>query len=56
MEHVVCLKPAGLTHQLFYPTRIYPPMPSDVHLAAVLSMPGLENAHILRPGYAIEYD
>src|SRR5205823_11060707 len=46
----------GLTTNEFYPNGISTSLPFDVQLALVRSMRGLENAFILRPGYAIEYD
>lgn len=55
-SHQIFLEPEGLTTNEFYPNGISTSLPFDVQLAAVHSMPGLENAHILRPGYAIEYD
>lgn len=54
--HQIFLEPEGLTTHEFYPNGISTSLPFDVQLAAVRSMAGLENAHILRPGYAIEYD
>jgi tRNA uridine 5-carboxymethylaminomethyl modification enzyme len=54
--HQIFLEPEGLTTHEFYPNGISTSLPFDVQLAAVRSMRGLENAHILRPGYAIEYD
>jgi len=55
-SHNVFLEPEGLeTHEL-YPNGISTSLPFDVQLAVVRSIRGLENAHILRPGYAIEYD
>jgi tRNA uridine 5-carboxymethylaminomethyl modification enzyme len=54
--HQVFLEPEGLTTHEFYPNGISTSLPFDVQLAAVRSMAGLERAHILRPGYAIEYD
>jgi len=54
--HQIFLEPEGLTTHEFYPNGISTSLPFDVQLAAVQSMRGLENAHILRPGYAIEYD
>ncbi|MGE5115008.1 MAG: tRNA uridine-5-carboxymethylaminomethyl(34) synthesis enzyme MnmG [Betaproteobacteria bacterium] len=54
--HQVFLEPEGLTTSEFYPNGISTSLPFDVQLAAVHSMRGLEEAHILRPGYAIEYD
>ena len=55
-SHQVFLEPEGLTTNEFYPNGISTSLPFDVQLAAVRSMQGLANAHILRPGYAIEYD
>jgi tRNA uridine 5-carboxymethylaminomethyl modification enzyme len=54
--HQIFLEPEGLTTHEFYPNGISTSLPFDIQLAAVRSMRGLENAHILRPGYAIEYD
>ena len=55
-SHQVFLEPEGLDTHEFYPNGISTSLPFDVQLALVHSIPGLENAHILRPGYAIEYD
>ncbi len=55
-SHQIFLEPEGLTTHEFYPNGISTSLPFDVQLAAVQSMVGLEQAHILRPGYAIEYD
>lgn len=55
-SHQIFLEPEGLTTHEFYPNGISTSLPFDVQLLAVRSMQGLENAHILRPGYAIEYD
>jgi tRNA uridine 5-carboxymethylaminomethyl modification enzyme len=54
--HNVFLEPEGLTTHEYYPNGISTSLPFDVQLALVRSIRGLENAHILRPGYAIEYD
>ena len=54
--HQVFLEPEGLTTHEFYPNGISTSLPFDTQLALVRSIDGLENAHILRPGYAIEYD
>ncbi|MFT4103048.1 MAG: tRNA uridine-5-carboxymethylaminomethyl(34) synthesis enzyme MnmG [Burkholderiaceae bacterium] len=55
-SHQVFLEPEGLhTHEI-YPNGISTSLPFDVQMALVRSIHGLENAHILRPGYAIEYD
>ena len=55
-SHQIFLEPEGLTTHEVYPNGISTSLPFDVQLAAVRSMVGLENADILRPGYAIEYD
>ena len=55
-SHQIFLEPEGLTTNEFYPNGISTSLPFDVQMAAVRSMQGLEQAHILRPGYAIEYD
>ena len=55
-SHQIFLEPEGLTTHEFYPNGISTSLPFDVQLALVRSMTGLEQAHILRPGYAIEYD
>ncbi|NDB14435.1 MAG: tRNA uridine-5-carboxymethylaminomethyl(34) synthesis enzyme MnmG [Betaproteobacteria bacterium] len=54
--HQVFLEPEGLTTSEIYPNGISTSLPFDVQVAMVRSMVGLEKAHILRPGYAIEYD
>ena len=55
-SHQIFLEPEGLTTHEVYPNGISTSLPFDVQYALVRSMAGLENAHILRPGYAIEYD
>lgn len=55
-SHQIFLEPEGLTTNEFYPNGISTSLPFDVQLELVRSMRGLENAFILRPGYAIEYD
>lgn len=55
-SHQIFLEPEGLTTHEFYPNGISTSLPFDIQIAAVQSMRGLERAHILRPGYAIEYD
>jgi len=55
-SHQIFLEPEGLTTHEIYPNGISTSLPFDVQLAIVRSIPGLEAAHILRPGYAIEYD
>ncbi|WP_118183764.1 tRNA uridine-5-carboxymethylaminomethyl(34) synthesis enzyme MnmG [Paraburkholderia phosphatilytica] len=55
-SHQIFLEPEGLTTNEFYPNGISTSLPFDVQLDLVRSMRGLEHAHILRPGYAIEYD
>ena len=54
--HQIFLEPEGLTTHEYYPNGISTSLPFDVQWDLVHSIPGLENAHILRPGYAIEYD
>jgi tRNA uridine 5-carboxymethylaminomethyl modification enzyme len=55
-SHQIFLEPEGLNTHEVYPNGISTSLPFDIQLAAVRSLPGLEQAHILRPGYAIEYD
>lgn len=55
-SHQIFLEPEGLDTHEYYPNGISTSLPFDIQLALVRSMKGLENAHILRPGYAIEYD
>ncbi|MDD5471047.1 MAG: tRNA uridine-5-carboxymethylaminomethyl(34) synthesis enzyme MnmG [Sideroxydans sp.] len=55
-SHQVFLEPEGLQTHEIYPNGISTSLPFDVQIALVRSIKGLENAHILRPGYAIEYD
>ena len=55
-KHQIFIEPEGLTTHELYPNGISTSLPFDVQLALVHSIPGLENAHITRPGYAIEYD
>jgi len=55
-SHQIFLEPEGLTTHEVYPNGISTSLPFDIQIAAVRSMVGLEDAHILRPGYAIEYD
>ncbi|MGY8868844.1 MAG: tRNA uridine-5-carboxymethylaminomethyl(34) synthesis enzyme MnmG [Pseudomonadales bacterium] len=55
-QHQIFVEPEGLTTHELYPNGISTSLPFDVQLAAVRSIRGFENAHILRPGYAIEYD
>ena len=55
-SHQIFLEPEGLSTHEFYPNGISTSLPFDIQIAAVQSMRGLERAHILRPGYAIEYD
>jgi len=55
-SHQVFLEPEGLDTHEIYPNGVSTSLPFDVQLALIHSLPGLENAHILRPGYAIEYD
>ncbi|WP_418317834.1 tRNA uridine-5-carboxymethylaminomethyl(34) synthesis enzyme MnmG [Piscinibacter sakaiensis] len=55
-SHQIFLEPEGLNTNEYYPNGISTSLPFDIQLATVRSMKGLEQAHILRPGYAIEYD
>ncbi len=55
-SHQIFLEPEGLQTNEIYPNGISTSLPFDIQLKLVRSIPGLENAHILRPGYAIEYD
>ncbi len=55
-SHQIFLEPEGLTTNEVYPNGISTSLPFDIQLALVRSVKGLEHAHILRPGYAIEYD
>ena len=55
-SHQIFLEPEGLTTHEIYPNGISTSLPFDVQVELVRSMAGMENAHILRPGYAIEYD
>ncbi len=54
--HQIFLEPEGIETHEIYPNGISTSLPFDIQIAAVRSMVGLENADILRPGYAIEYD
>lgn len=54
--HQIFLEPEGLDDSTVYPNGISTSLPEDVQQALVASMQGLENARIIRPGYAIEYD
>jgi len=55
-SHQIFLEPEGLTTNEYYPNGISTSLPFDAQLALVHSIAGLEQAHIVRPGYAIEYD
>ncbi len=55
-SHQIFLEPEGLTTNEYYPNGISTSLPFDIQCQLVRSMAGLENTHILRPGYAIEYD
>jgi tRNA uridine 5-carboxymethylaminomethyl modification enzyme len=55
-QHNVFLEPEGLTTHEIYPNGVSTSLPFDIQLALVRSIRGMENCHILRPGYAIEYD
>ncbi|SJN56516.1 tRNA uridine-5-carboxymethylaminomethyl(34) synthesis enzyme MnmG [Vibrio ruber] len=55
-SHQIFIEPEGLTTTELYPNGISTSLPFDVQVQIVQSMQGFENAHIVRPGYAIEYD
>lgn len=55
-SHQIFLEPEGLTTHEYYPNGISTSLPFDIQIGLVRSMKGMANAHILRPGYAIEYD
>jgi len=55
-SHQIFIEPEGLTTHELYPNGISTSLPFDVQVKIVRSMKGFENAHIVRPGYAIEYD
>lgn len=55
-SHQVFLEPEGLNTYEYYPNGISTSLPYDVQIDFIRTIPGLENVHILRPGYAIEYD
>lgn len=55
-RHQIFLEPEGLDDDTVYPNGISTSLPEDVQAALIASIPGLERARILRPGYAIEYD
>ena len=55
-SHHVFLEPEGLKTHVYYPNGISSSLPFDVQIAFMHTIPGLENAHLIRPAYAIEYD
>lgn len=56
LSHQVFLEPEGLTTTEIYPNGVSTSLPFDIQIQLVRTLPGLENAKIMRPGYAIEYD
>ena len=55
-SHQIFLEPEGLEDETVYPNGISTSLPESVQVALIASIPGLENARIIRPGYAVEYD
>lgn len=55
-SHQIILEPEGLNTNEFYPNGISTSLPFEIQYKAIRTMPGLKNAHLTRPGYAIEYD
>src|SRR5215831_5913878 len=54
--HQIFLEPEGLDDPTVYPNGISTSLPEEVQIALIATIPGLENARVIRPGYAIEYD
>jgi tRNA uridine 5-carboxymethylaminomethyl modification enzyme len=56
VSHQIFLEPEGLDDPTVYPNGISTSLPEDIQDAFIRTIPGLEHVHIMRPGYAIEYD
>ena len=55
-QHQIFLEPEGLNSEIIYPNGISTSLPEDIQISFVHSIRGLEDAKIIKPGYAIEYD